>query len=470
MNYFLAVLLLAAACQAQTPVVPISLKRAVEIALSPEEGNARVQLAAEMVKQAGTRAAQARSALLPDFEASVNTENLTRSLAAMGIRIQIPFPGFTFPDRVGPFSVYDARATMTTNLFDFSAIQRYRASRTGVRAAEAESDSARDLVAAQAARAYIAALRADAQLEAARANVKLGEALLSLAENQKEAGTGTGIEVTRARTQLANQKQQLLVAETARTRAHLQLLRALNLRLEAQIELTDRLVYAPHEPVTAEQAVKTALETRADLKAQRRREEVAEETHSSVKYERLPSLVGFADYGAIGASTDRMLPTRTYGVSLRVPVFDGGRRDARRAETGSLLRQERIRAKDLAAQIELEVRTSLDALGSAEDQVKVAEEGMTLAENELAQAERRYKAGGGQQPGSDRCADARRARARQPDRGAVRVQPGGDRTRASDRDHPGNVLGEANRSLTVAAQYAVPSRDREGAVSNERYT
>jgi outer membrane protein len=395
MNYSLAVLLLAAACQAQTqaPVVRLSLKRAVEIALSPEEGNTRVQLAAEMVKQAQARSAQARASLLPDFEASVATQNLTRSLAAMGIRIQVPIPGFTFPDRVGPFSVYDARATMTTNLFDFGAIRRYQASRTGIRAAEAESDGARDQVASLAARAYIAALRAGAQLEAARANVTLGEALLSLAENQKAAGTGTGIEVTRARAQLANQKQQALVAETARTRAHLQLLRALNLRLEAQVELTDRLVYAPHEAVTAEQAVKTALETRADLKAQRRREDAAGETYSSVKYERLPSVVGFADYGAIGASTDHMLPTRTYGVSLRVPVFDGGRRDARRVETGSQLRQERIRAKDLAAQIELEVRTALDALRSAEDQVKVAEEGLTLSENELAQAERRYKAG-----------------------------------------------------------------------------
>jgi outer membrane protein TolC len=76
-----------------------------------------------------------------------------------------------------------------------------------------------------------------------------------------------------------------------------------------------------------------------------------------------------------------------------VPLFDGGRRDARRQESTSLLRQERIRRHDLEQQIELEVRLALDALRSAEEQVKVAEEGLTLTQEEVAQAQRRYQAG-----------------------------------------------------------------------------
>jgi outer membrane protein TolC len=39
------------------------------------------------------------------------------------------------------------------------------------------------------------------------------------------------------------------------------------------------------------------------------------------------------------------------------------------------------------------VRTSLDSLHSAEKQVAVAQEGLELADNELAQARRRYEAG-----------------------------------------------------------------------------
>ena len=61
-----------------------------------------------------------------------------------------------------------------------------------------------------------------------------------------------------------------------------------------------------------------------------------------------------ADYGTIGSSMDNALPTRTYGVQVRVPVFDGGRRDARRAESESQYRQERTRTRDLREQVELE--------------------------------------------------------------------------------------------------------------------
>ena len=84
------------------------------------------------------------------------------------------------------------------------------------------------------ARAYLAAVKADADVETAQANVTLSQALLKQAENQKTAGTGTGIEITRAKVQLANDRQRLLVAQNARRSAHLQLLRAMGLRLDTE--------------------------------------------------------------------------------------------------------------------------------------------------------------------------------------------------------------------------------------------
>jgi len=105
--------------------------------------------------------------------------------------------------------------------------------------------------------------------------------------------------------------------------------------------------------------------------------------------------VAYADYGTTGINGDvvSLLPTRDYGFALRVPIFDGGRRDARRAETASQFRQERVRTNDLREQIELDIRTALDSLHSAEEQLKVAEEGLTLSDSELTQARRRYAAG-----------------------------------------------------------------------------
>ena len=387
----LAWLLLFMAPLAAQPV-PLSLKRAVQLAASPE-GNTRMRLSEEALKQAESRSAQARAALLPDLSAGITEQNLTRNLAAQGIQVSVPIPGFHFPAFVGPFTTMDARISASQSVFDFSSIRRFQASKIGVSAAKADANGSAEQVAAQVARAYLAAVRADADVEAAKANATLSEAVLKQAENQKAAGTGTGIEITRARVQLANDRQRLLVAENARRAAGLQLLRGIGLRLDTELALTDKLQYIPVDPVTLGQAKALALHTRPDLEAQQERESTARLSASATRLERLPSVAAFGDYGSSGTGLDNALPTRTIGISVRVPLFDGGRRDARREESASQYRAEKVKTNDLKEQIELDVRLALDALRSAEEQVKVSKEGLDLAENELAQARRRYEAG-----------------------------------------------------------------------------
>jgi outer membrane protein TolC len=129
------------------------------------------------------------------------------------------------------------------------------------------------------------------------------------------------------------------------------------------------------------------------LKAQQNRETTARLQASATRLERLPTVAAYGDYGANGTGFDNSLPTRTVGIQVKIPLFDGGRRDARRDESASQYRQEKVRTHDLREQIELDVRVALDELQSADDEVKVAKEGLTLAEDELAQARRRYDAG-----------------------------------------------------------------------------
>jgi outer membrane protein len=124
------------------------------------------------------------------------------------------------------------------------------------------------------------------------------------------------------------------VVENERSKAHLQLLRAMGLNLATELELTDKLSYEPVDAITVEQAESQPWKNRPDVKAQAEREAAARLNANAVKAERLPSLVAYADYGTTGVNgnTVALLPTRDYGVSLRVPIFDGGRRDARRAQ------------------------------------------------------------------------------------------------------------------------------------------
>ena len=375
-----------------TGPVPLSMKHAVEVALAPQ-GNAAIKLAGEALRQAQERSTQARAALLPNVNGAIGYQSRTANLAAQGFNINIPIPGFHFSEFVGPFTSMDARLSASESVLDLSAIRRYQASKSGVAATRSDAQTTAEQVAGTVARAYLAAVKADADVETAEANVTLSEAVLKQAENQKEAGTGTGIEITRAKVQLANDRQHQLDAANARRAAYLRLLRAMNMRLDLEVQLTDKLSYAPVEAVTPEQAQTEALKSRPDFAAQQERERTARYSASASKMERMPSLGAFGDYGSSGSGLENNLPTRTVGIQVRVPVFDGGRVDSRREESFSQYRAEQVRTSDLRAQISLDVRLALDEMKSAQDQVQVAREGLGLAENELAQARRRYEAG-----------------------------------------------------------------------------
>jgi outer membrane protein len=373
--------------------LPLSLKRAVEIALAPV-GCPRVALAEESIRQSQTGIAQARAAFLPDIEASVTDQNETVNLKSYGLSFQLP-PGLglSIPTFVGPFTNFDARATANQSVFDFSSIRKYQSSKATVEATKADAETTRNQVSDTVARSYLACLRADATVETQRANVDLSDALLKLSNRQKTAGTGLAIEVTRAQVQLANDRQNLIVAENDRRKAVLELLRAMGLNLDARVEFTDKLAYKPVDVGPIEAALEKARKERAELKAQAKREEIAKLNYGSVKAERLPSLSVFGNYGTIGTEIIGAMPTRSVGFTLKVPVFDGGRKDARRAESLSQLRQEEIRSRDVKQQVELDVRLALDSVRSAASQVETAREGLALAENELAQARRRYEGG-----------------------------------------------------------------------------
>jgi outer membrane protein len=386
----LLVVFLFASAAAGAERMPFSMKQAVALALAPE-GNARVQLAHEIIRQSSARAAQVRAALLPNADASFTAQNFTRNIRAFGLTISIP----GVPDVVGPITAYDWRGTVTQTIFDFSAIKRLQVASAGIELAKAEEEAARNAVAEQVARAYLALVRAEEGIAAAKANVELAGSLLKLANSLKEAGTATGIEVTRAQVQSANEQQRLLVSQNERDRAEIALLRVIGLSMDVHVEATDVLAYSAAGGVAQEDAIRTARDARADWRVQQRREALSKLNYDAVKWERLPSVTGFADAGGIGIEPLDPRLTRTVGLAVRLPVFDGGRRDARRGESASQLRQEQIRGRDLTRQIEADVRLAFESLQSADGQVQVAGQGLTLAGNELAQARRRYEAGVG---------------------------------------------------------------------------
>lgn len=98
------------------PVLSLSLKEAIALALAPE-GDVRVRLAEQQLRRMQAQRDEVRAALLPHVEASLQEQNRTVNLEALGIRI--PFPGFR--PFVGPFTTFDLRAK-SRKRFSISAL------------------------------------------------------------------------------------------------------------------------------------------------------------------------------------------------------------------------------------------------------------------------------------------------------------------------------------------------------------
>jgi outer membrane protein TolC len=394
----------ASSAVAQQPTPP-SLGEPVRLSLGDAARRAArqsntVQGAEQRVAEAQARVTQAKAALYPDFSATVVPSGRTFNSVTFGITIP-PAPGqqpLFNPDGqvLGPVNTTDLRGHVSTNIFDYSVLQRVRTAQTSANAARADVSTAGDLAALQAADAYIRVLRTNAQLQARLADSALARDLVTIAQSQLEAGVGVALDVTRAQTQLAGVHSQLILARNDRDRAQLDLRRTLNLSLDTRVDLTDTLSTNVPEDLALDEPTATAraLRDRPDLRAAEEQIRAARQTVSAIRAERLPSVSAFGDDGVIGKTgATRLLPTYTWGVQLSLPVFDGFRREGRIQEQEAVTRELDVRRRDLEQQASIDVRSALLDLASAREAIGASRERLRLAEQEVDQARQRFRAG-----------------------------------------------------------------------------
>jgi len=201
--------------------------------------------------------------------------------------------------------------------------------------------------------------------------------------------------VTRAQSQLAAIRAQIIAVRNDRGRARLELLRTVGLPLDTRVSLTDSLSTLRYDETfpTEEDAIAQAMRSRADLRSIDAQLTAVDRRVSAVRAERLPTVSAFGDYGAIGKNGGNLLGTYNWGVQLSVPLFDGFRREGRVEEQTALHREIDVRRRDLHEQASVEVRTALLDLASAREAVSAAQERVRLAEQEVAQASERFRAG-----------------------------------------------------------------------------
>jgi len=345
------------------------------------------------------RVRQSRADLLPSLSGSMFDGQHTLNSSSFGINFptQPGQPPFLDPDGqvIGPVRTPDYRLEASLTLFDLAAMRRVRAASSGARAADARADAAAEQAAAAAALAYLVLLRTEALVEARTADSALASDLLEIARRQLAAGVTVSLDVTRAEAQLAESRADLITARRDRDLARLDLLRRMNLPLDASVHPTDRLDGPALQEGAPERdsAVALALRARPDVRAADEADRAARDRLAAARAEYLPSVSLFGDEGYTGKSYTHLLRTYDYGLRVSVPIFDGLRRRGRTGEQSSLVQEAQVRRQDLRQQAEADVRGALLSLASEREQVAAARERLRLADQELAQARERFSTG-----------------------------------------------------------------------------
>ncbi len=370
----------------QPGVMKLTLADTISRAL---ERNLAIVLSQQGVEAARGDKWLAQSGILPDLSAELTESRQTLNLASFGLSV----PGI--PLFVPPFNVLDARVSVTQTVFDLSAFDHARAGSENLTAAKHSLNDVRNLVVLAATNMYLQVLAAASRVETAQAQLQTAQALVTQAEDMKKSGILAGIDLLRAQVQAGAQQQRLIIARNDLERQKLGLARAIGLAPGQQFELAEPMTYQPAQPVNLETAIQQAISTREDIKSAEARLRALEQERNAAAMSRVPAVRFAANYGAIGNDLSSALNTYTIAGLVQVPLFQAGREEGRKAQAEAALRRQQAAVQDLRAQAGYEIRLAALDVSAADERVRVAQEAMNLATQQLQQARDRFTAGVG---------------------------------------------------------------------------
>lgn len=359
----------------------LTLKQAVQLALKQNPQRVIAQL---LVAESDRNRQIARAALLPQA-----------NLAASGSVNQYNLQSIERSKRIdaGPFQAVEAGPTFSQTLLNLPLIRGYQIGREGTRQARADEQTTREIVVNAVVDQYLLILRALATRDAANARVALAQRLYEQATELQKNGIGLNIDTVRANVELQNERQNLIDAETQTHTTKYDLAALLDLPRDQDLEVADRLDFYDLPALDRQSLLNQALASRPEIRSLNSQQRIAKLTTDSAGEQRLPQLdfSGFWYYQ--GSRFDNGIPAYTYEISLQFPLFTGGR--IRAEEAHAKLEEQHVAEtrRQLEAQIVDQVRSALDELTAARNSVDVASLGLQLAQEEVAQAQRRFQAG-----------------------------------------------------------------------------
>jgi outer membrane protein TolC len=326
-------------------------------------------------------------ALLPDVDFKAQESLAQVDLPAEGLRI----PGF--PKIIGPFGYTDVRATLNWTLVDVASLRNYMAAKHNFVAAQLSAEDARDLVVLTVGNAYLLAVADETEVSSVEAQVSTSKVSLDQASANHTAGTAPELDELRAKVDYQSLQQQLIVAENSLEKDKLALARTIGLPLGQKFTLADKAPYAAFDQIDVDKAIHDAHANRKDLAALVEQTKAAELQRKAATADRYPTFTFNGDYGDIGVNLATSHGTGDASGAISVPLFKEfalrGEAETAQAQLDTV----RDQTSDKGAQVDADVRDALLDIETAQKLVEVAQSSVSLADEELKEAQERYANG-----------------------------------------------------------------------------
>jgi outer membrane protein TolC len=372
--------------QASSAPIGLSLQDAIDRGI---KNNIGLLVRGSDASEARSDRLRALSALLPNVTGSASAVVAQNNLTTFGIKV----PGF--PSIVGPFNYIDARASVSSPLFDWALVKRVKAATENARAAQLSIDDGRDVVVEAVASGYFAILADMGRVEVTQSQLNLSLALYQIAKDNHSAGTVPAIDELRAQVESQKQQQILLAVQNQLGKDKLALARVIGLPAGQEFNATDLAPFKALDGLAPAELLAKAYQLRADYHSMESKVRASEFSLRASDAARFPTLSLDGYYGDVGPTIGNSHGVFNVTGSLRFNIFDGGRIRADQETAGSILQRRRNDLDDLRGKIDYEVRTALLDLKTAADQVAIAKVSLDLAQETLNQARDRYVAGVG---------------------------------------------------------------------------
>ena len=227
--------------------------------------------------------------------------------------------------------------------------------------------------------------------------LKFAEALSADVKRKRQSGTASDYDVLRAEVEVSNTRAQCIRSQNARDLALTRLLKTMGVSQHRGVAPADVLSYHP-EHREAEAVRRLAQQHRPELLQAEYTLRMQREALSVARSAYAPKLDAFftekwANPDPHSSMHDEWGEAWTLGVTVTLPIFDGGERRGRLLQENARLRQAEIRLLAAEETVALDVEQALLNLRDAEELVESQKANLVRAEEGLRLVQAGYRQG-----------------------------------------------------------------------------